>query len=192
MSYIFKRLLYGTSLSLSLGKHLYNKDEYQWWHEIQPKLYLGALPLKLLNHDQILKYMGIDVVISLVEDFELSVMPQEWEQIHNIDNYIYNTPDFSPLSMDLYLKVVKTIHTCVQQGKTVYVHCKGGKGRSVLAVCAYLLTHHNNLKSSSITVDAINTPEKVYDFIKSIRPMVNLNHSQFQSLVQYWEQLQNQ
>lgn len=59
------------------------------------------------------------------------------------------------------------------QGRTTYVHCKAGRGRSTTIVICYLVQHKHM------------TPDAAYDYVKSIRPRVLLASTQFQAVHEY-------
>ena len=52
-------------------------------------------------------------------------------------------------------------------GKTVYVHCKAGKGRSASVVMCYLCQKHNV------------SPEEAFKMLKEKRPQIDLGAKQW-------------
>ena len=82
----------------------------------------------------------------------------------------------SPEKMD---EAAEFIHNNIQNGKTVYVHCRAGVGRSATAIAAYLIKH----KSMDI-VDIISA-------IEGFRPASTIG-KKMQALTNYQEWLKNQ
>lgn len=157
----FKRLLY----EVTFIKLLFNKNP--WWSEITPQIYLGAIPL--YKHENDLRSLGITHYISLTEDFEMepSLFGNPLQQnALNLQWLHLPTPDFSAVSERDQKRAVSWIHEKIQAGGKVYVHCKGGKGRSAQVVARYLLTHGGHTK------------EGVVSFLQAKRPQVHLNPKQ--------------
>ncbi|KAK1289804.1 putative dual specificity protein phosphatase DSP8 [Acorus calamus] len=59
-------------------------------------------------------------------------------------------------------------------GRTTYVHCKAGRGRSTTIVLCYLVEHRRM------------TPKAAFDYVRSIRPRVLLAPSQWRAVQEYW------
>jgi hypothetical protein len=133
------------------------KSDGNWWDCIckfdnGAELYLGAIPtINSLGHNHLLelKDLGIEAVACLTEVFENNslgyiyspVLPIDWKTA-NIYFYHVPNPDFCTMGVDSTLKVVAFIRWNIQNGRKIYVHCKSGKSRSFLGVCAYLVIDH--------------------------------------------------
>jgi len=122
----------------------------------QPSLYLGALPLvkgvagrELRNDLEQLKEIGVGAVLSVVEVFEnnsegyitSAVTPQQWKE-GGIKQLQLPTPDFETISLEQIQRGVAFIDWNIQNNRSVYVHCKAGRGRSALIEMCYLIKHH--------------------------------------------------
>ncbi|CAH8384311.1 unnamed protein product [Eruca vesicaria subsp. sativa] len=92
-----------------------------------------------------------------------------------IDHLVIATRDycFAP-SMEAICQAVDFIHSNASLGKTTYVHCKAGRGRSTTVVICYLVQHKNM------------TPEAAYDYVRSIRPRVKLATTQWKAVLEYY------
>jgi len=184
--YYKKYLIYKISLYYKLLEHYYNPTNSPWWNEIIDGIILGAIPLKNLNHDDVLANTeNVKYILTILDQFELDtityisepVKPEDWKSI-NVTQKIINSSDFEPLSIKDIQKGVSFLENCVREIKNgntnkIYVHCKAGHGRSAIIVIAYLMKNHRmNL------VDA-------HEFTKNKRSTINLNPSQYDSLVRY-------
>lgn len=152
-----------------------------WWSKIEGlNLYLGAIPLKNNGHFEELQKLGITHVISVLEDFEMEagwintpVKHSDWEEAGISVKHI-PAPDFYGLNKDEIREGVKDLHEALEKGKTVYLHCKAGRGRSATVLVAYLMEHHGY------------TLEKAISLVKEYRPDINLNADQQQSIKAYF------
>jgi protein tyrosine phosphatase len=138
------------------------QSRYQWWNCVDgsapgPALYLGALPLvqkvfcKIMRNDaDSLENLGISAVLSAVEPFENNyegcclspVTPEQWQE-KKISQLQLSTPDLKPIDQNKIEKGVEFIHENLKEGRSVYVHCKAGRGRSVLIVLCFLIKYRN-------------------------------------------------
>ncbi|CAK4129493.1 unnamed protein product [Aphanomyces euteiches] len=140
---VLQTTVYHVSLAYNL---VMNKlTSRTWWTRITDHVILGALPLHGRNHHTMLKSEGVVAVVTMNEPFELEktvlgtpVTPDEWSAL-GIDQCIGTTQDFTPPELDTLIRCVNFVQRHVNQGGTVYVHCKAGRGRSTLVVAAYLM-----------------------------------------------------
>lgn len=128
----------------------------KWWHQIdclQDKniIILSALPLRrrFFKSDLArMKALGVQTVFTFTESFERKkgiagnpITAEDWKKA-GIENFEFPTPDYEPLSQDTLEGSADCIHKARQQGKTILIHCKGGKGRSVAGLSAYFIKYH--------------------------------------------------
>jgi len=121
----------------------------------QPSLILGALPLNVgvvgyetRNDVKTLIDSGVGAVLSVVEVFENNspgymaspVTPEEWKNA-GVKQLQLPTPDFDTISHEFIERGVEFIHWNVSHGRSVYIHCKAGRGRSALIVMCYLIKY---------------------------------------------------
>ncbi|KAH7511635.1 hypothetical protein JRO89_XSUnG0186900 [Xanthoceras sorbifolium] len=98
-----------------------------------------------------------------------------YPKAHNIDHLVIPTRDylFAPSFADI-CQAVDFIHENASLGKTTYVHCKAGRGRSTTIVLCYLVKHRQM------------SPDTAYEYVRSIRPRVLLASSQWQAVQEYY------
>ncbi|KAF0708335.1 hypothetical protein AaE_013259 [Aphanomyces astaci] len=173
--------IYHVSLAYNM---LMNKATSRtWWTRISDHLILGALPLRDRDHHTQLKNEeGVVAVVTMNQPYELlpsvlgtPVTPEDWHDL-GIDQCFGHTPDFSPPALATLIACVDFTKKHIDQGGTVYVHCKAGRGRSTIVVAAYLL-HENR----GWSVD------EALAFIKAKRPHIAMQRP---LLVDYHQYLQ--
>lgn len=194
-SSLWKHLLYETTLILNritVGKE-------NWMHVVHEagvaKLYLGALPLQDYDHVREFKEKNITEVVSLIEPFEQNsktfggtpVSQKDWEEANIVQTSIA-AEDYEPVPKEKLGRAARIIHNALESGKNIYVHCKGGKGRSVQAVICTLLQHYPEVMG--ISVDAEIGPaevEKAINYLQNIRPQIHLNNNQKEVVSEYFK-----
>jgi protein-tyrosine phosphatase len=157
------------TLSLSIARHLHDPNGFRWWDEVSTGVYLGAVPLRLFNHAQELKNLGIKHVLSIYEPFEMDYTNETWTdygiQLHHIE-----CEDYATLSPDMFNQAVGIINDAYHAQQPIYVHCKGGVGRSAMAVLAWMMLNLHDYQT-------LTTTEAVHR-LKQIRPQINPNYTQ--------------
>ena len=129
------------------------------------KLFLGALPNRLLNDGENLHHVeSVGAVLSVNEPWERSPQgvslpydSQHWQELGGIDYKEMDVLDHSLLSVDALDEAAVFIHNQLQAGKNVYVHCRAGVGRSAMVVAAVLIKYEKM------------TPEETCNLIKKQR-----------------------
>ncbi|OIV93368.1 hypothetical protein TanjilG_21079 [Lupinus angustifolius] len=174
-----KRVLVGAGArALFYPTLLYNvvrnkiQAEFRWWDKVDEFVLLGAVPFPI--HVPRLKELGVCGVITLNEPYE-TLVPTTLYYARGIDHLVIPTRDycFAPSLCDI-CQAVNFIHENALSGRTTYVHCKAGRGRSTTIVICYLV-HHK-----------LMTPDAAYAYVKSIRPRVLLASSQWQAVQEYY------
>ncbi|MBA0597575.1 hypothetical protein Gorai_007378 [Gossypium raimondii] len=167
-----KRLLVGAGARiLFYPTLLYNvfrnkiQSEFRWWDEVDQFLLLGAVPFP--KDVRRLKQLGVGGVITLNEPFETLVSTSLYHA-YGIDHLVIPTRDylFAPSVSDIS-RAVDFIHNNASCGRTTYVHCKAGRGRSTTIVLCYLVEHKQM------------TPAGALEYVRSRRPRVLLAPSQW-------------
>ncbi|XP_023746992.1 phosphatidylglycerophosphate phosphatase PTPMT2 isoform X1 [Lactuca sativa] len=179
-----KRVLVGAGArALFYPTLLYNvvrnkiQTEFRWWDRVDQFILLGAVPFPTdVLH---LKELGVCGVVTLNESYE-TLVPTSLYHAHGIDHVVIPTRDylFAPSNVDIS-KAVEFIHEKASVGKTTYVHCKAGRGRSTTVVLCYLVKYKHM------------TPDTAYEYVKSIRPRVRLASSQWQAVQDYYQKNKN-
>ncbi|XP_022756937.1 putative dual specificity protein phosphatase DSP8 [Durio zibethinus] len=174
-----KRVLVGAGArALFYPTLLYNvlrnkiQSEFRWWDRVDEFILLGAVPFPA--DVPRLKDLGVSGVVTLNEPYE-TLVPTSLYHAHNIDHLVIPTRDylFAPSFADI-CQAVDFIHVNSSLGKTTYVHCKAGRGRSTTIVLCYLVEHRHM------------TPDAAYEYVKSIRPRVLLAPAQQQAVQDYY------
>ena len=143
----------------------YNIDHV---NEITEGLYLGNL--FTANNIEVLKNLGITKVLSLIERFRI---PKFNEQ-DNIKHKVILIND------SLQENIIKYFGEClnfIKGEEKVLVHCAAGTSRSATIVIAYLMWKNKEM-----------TFEKVFNYVKEKRPVVNPNLA-FQDQLQLFEKI---
>lgn len=157
------------------------------WNHITDNLILGALPIAteisgMGNHrDKIMaacqeKGHELGAVYSIVNHFEIRgenlgltpVSPEDWNA-KNVKHVLVQMDDFGgDIDINVMKKHIDDIHEMIESGKSVYVHCKAGKGRSFTIIVAYLLMHTD----MSVT--------QIFGYLREKRPQVSPGSAQFE------------
>eukprot|EP00262_Sarcandra_glabra_P015396 TRINITY_DN4741_c0_g2_i2.p1 TRINITY_DN4741_c0_g2~~TRINITY_DN4741_c0_g2_i2.p1 ORF type:complete len:214 (+),score=27.18 TRINITY_DN4741_c0_g2_i2:624-1265(+) len=142
------------------------QSEFRWWDEVDENILLGAVPFP--SDVPRLKQLGVHGVITLNESYE-TLVPTSLYQAYGIDHLVIPTRDylFAPSFEDI-CQAVDFIHKNASCGKTTYVHCKAGRGRSTTIVLCYLVQHKQM------------TPDAAYEYVRVSRPRVLLAASQWE------------
>ena len=161
-------------IRLVLDLILHNPDYRPWWTDIDKNIILGALPHHDRDHLNKIKNQNVQGVITLNTDYELQpsligtpVTPKDWIN----ENINHNQIPIEDMTCPSNINIVKSILFIENiidkdpEGK-IYVHCKAGKGRSVIIVLCYLM------KKNSWDF------ETAHEFLKSKRYYINLNKKQ--------------
>ncbi|RVW38251.1 putative dual specificity protein phosphatase DSP8 [Vitis vinifera] len=156
--------------------------EFRWWDEVDQFLLLGAVPFP--KDVPRLKQLGVGGVITLNEPYE-TLVPTSLYHAHEIDHLVIPTRDylFAPSFVDIS-RAVDFIHSeqfffdftsakNASSGRTTYVHCKAGRGRSTTIVLCYLVEYKHM------------TPAAALEYVRSRRPRVLLAPSQWKAVQEY-------
>jgi atypical dual specificity phosphatase len=145
--------------------------EFRWWDEIDQYLLLGAVPFP--KDVPRLKQLGVGGVITLNEPYE-TLVPTKLYHAHGIDHLVIPTRDylFAPSFVDIN-QAVDFIHKNSSCGRTTYVHCKAGRGRSTTIVLCYLVEYKHM------------SPAAALEYVRSRRPRVLLAPSQWKAVQEY-------
>ena len=187
---------YSSALSYDLGKNLLSN--WNLWDQIigekgSAQLFLGSLPLKIeslkRNDATELKSIGIEAVLSVVEVFEnhssgnivSPVMSKEWEELE-IKQLQLPSADFKTMSFEMIQRGMEFIRWNLENGRSIYVHCKAGRGRSALIVMCYLIKYQRF------------TSEQALAFVSSKRIQVGLieKSSKYSTLLSFEKKLKAQ
>lgn len=171
-----------------------NNDRWNviYQNEKGAKVILGMIPL--LEHEHHLKLKNeykVEAVVSLLENFELQpgwfktpVSTEVWQSL-KVHHHQVATADFNPLSIQSIKDTVGLINFYLYSGRTIYIHCKAGVGRSATAVAAWLAQDKLYDFKSDISEGYLKwIVEGVVDEINNIRT-VNLGDTQKEAILKY-------
>jgi protein-tyrosine phosphatase len=97
------------------------------WFQSGERLYGGCYPRELPP--------GVDFVVDLTEEGELPPYPCEVERRRT------PIPDFGVPTEQEMRRILDTIDDALAEGRTVFVHCRGGIGRTGTVIGCYLRRH---------------------------------------------------
>ncbi|XP_059638271.1 phosphatidylglycerophosphate phosphatase PTPMT2 [Cornus florida] len=145
--------------------------EFRWWDEVDQYLLLGAVPFP--KDVPRLKQLGVGGVITLNEPYE-TLVPTSLYHAHGIDHLVIPTRDylFAPSFVDIN-RAVDFIHKNASCGRTTYVHCKAGRGRSTTIVLCYLVEYKHM------------SPVAALEYVRAKRPRVLLAPSQWKAVQEF-------
>lgn len=138
------------------GKFAPEKKRTFDYDEIIPNLFVGRQPrhvddVKHLHVERgkfltvlvlsAMYFIGVSAILCLNEETELYVKAKDFSRLDlEITRLHIPVPDYQGASQKQLRKAVNFIEKCIDENKSVYVHCNGGKGRSAGVVVAYLMT----------------------------------------------------
>lgn len=179
--YLATNSLYdATLIGLNLRSHLL-PSRYPWWSKVDDKLLVGSLPLQSMDHLKQLQTENPQLaVFSVLEPWELgSLGPfSSAERIASHPDISWkhlSVPDLNAPSLESLKEGVKWIEEQTQNGKTVYIHCKAGVGRSATMAAAYLIYRYR-----------LN-PEQAMEKVSKARPAVFYMPKQTEALYNFWK-----
>ncbi|MDF1655626.1 MAG: hypothetical protein P1U34_10995 [Coxiellaceae bacterium] len=149
-------------ISVTLSKLHYHPAK-QPYHSDFGQITIGGMPYrngswaspvgnnlmrKLLSREQ-----NLGLVVSMVQPHEqagtglsffgprLPIQPDSW-QTHNIQHHACPMQDLSTdIENTQAHQAIDAMHECVLSGKSVYLHCQAGQGRSFIMLVSYFLIH---------------------------------------------------
>lgn len=144
------------------------------YSEVLPQLWVGGQQFRRGVND--MRKKGITAVLNLrtrPNDAEMRRLAK------NVDYLWLPTTDHTPPSIDDIQRGVDFIQNQIDNGGTVYVHCREGVGRAPTMTACYLV--HSGM-----------TPDAAWDTIRSRRPFVYPTAGQVAQVVSYYRSLNPQ
>lgn len=150
--------------------------KWAYWNKLSDQIYLGAMPLKNWDHINKITALGVKAVLSINEDYEFQtqlfadpVKEIDWKN-RNIAFLRISSPDLEPIELSKLAVAVHYVAKHVNLGNSVYIHCTGGRARSVsVAICALIKTKAWTL-------------EVAFKHVKQCRPQLMLNQKQIENI----------
>lgn len=158
-------------------------DHYDHISKVTDNLYFGKYPCDEVI--KVLKGLEIDIILNLTEKSE--DLPQ-----YVIGCEVINFPivDRKASEFNNTINLINNIAERIHQDKKIYVHCKGGHGRSGLIVggiyaCLYKESYENTLEVLKI---AHNNRKIMKDRMRKIGcPQTRLQKIQLMKIVNYFK-----
>lgn len=105
-----------------------------WWDFIDEHVIVGAFPFSF--DVDAMADAGVRAVVNTCNEYGGPVTQYEK---HSIEQLHIPTIDFTPPSLEDVKKGVQFVSRHVEQGNTVYIHCKAGRGRSATVAICWLM-----------------------------------------------------
>jgi len=110
-----------------------------WWHKVDDKVLVGAIPLQCFGHVNKLHACGVRAVVNMMDEYS---GPKEAYARLGMEQLHMRVVDHEAPTFEQTVVCVNFIEKHVNAGSTVYVHCKGGHGRSGAIGFAWLMFKH--------------------------------------------------
>jgi predicted protein tyrosine phosphatase len=110
----------------------------RWYDEIVARLWLGGAPTYQRDYDYLLGH-GVNAVIDIRQERSDDL---ELYAAHDVRHLKLAVPDIRVPSPEIITQGVAFIEENLRDGRTVYVHCAKGRGRSATLIAAYLMKSH--------------------------------------------------
>lgn len=118
-----------------------------WWDSFAlpddskgPALLLGSVPVTWKGHVDQLHALGVKAVVNLCDEYE---GPTREYLVHSIEQLHLPTIDHEEPTVEDIHQAMAFIRRHRELGHGVYIHCKGGHGRSAAVAFCWLLSECN-------------------------------------------------
>lgn len=141
---------------------------------------LGSMPLPGGKDAKILKDLGVTAIVNLCKEFK---GPIHEYKLHHIYQYYVPCCDIIEPNLIAVLTAVKYIRDFVNKhpNEKIFVHCKGGRGRSVSVVLSYLLTIGYNVDDAMELIrskrNVVDQSVKDYSAVKTLQEAIDAGGS---------------
>ena len=124
--------------------------------------YPGAVGGEEESRDKLRKYIdcGVDFFVDLTEEgekvpYQQLVKEEAMKANARVRYRRLPVEDFGTPSKGEMKQILDTIDAAIAEGRTVYVHCRGGIGRTGTTVGCYLARHGYNGEEALVTVNRL-------------------------------------
>ncbi len=132
LALVVSRFLFYPTLPITAAKRI-----GKWVNRIDETVVLGGAPFQFLDYPRTLNEdYGVGGVINMCKEWRGPI--GEYKKLGMEELYLPTTDHFEPSQEDL-ISALSFIKRHEAQGKSVYVHCRAGHGRSGAVVFAWLL-----------------------------------------------------
>ena len=117
------------------------------------RVLLGALPWPAATRAHLLRKEKVSAVLNLVSEKKIEFPQIEKRMDLPLTDFLH--PSFQEIQ-----PAVEFLDACVKEGRTVYVHCRAGKGRSATVVMCWLVSRFHL------------SPEAAQTYLSRVRPQI--------------------
>ncbi|MFY7842584.1 MAG: dual specificity protein phosphatase family protein [Rhabdochlamydiaceae bacterium] len=154
------------SFEISQLHRLLRKEQHKEVFSVNNvKIYIGPLPNQIKSNNELVAIAKEDenfkAILSINEDWETKPIGPSFpypSNIEGINRQQILAKDHTPLTNNDLQNSANFINTQIQEGNSIYVHCRAGKGRSAMAIAAYLIKYQKK------------SPEEAVQMIKKANP----------------------
>lgn len=143
-----------------------------YWTLIDSHVFLGAAPIRFLNHVEQLHARGVRGVINLCSEYR---GPTDLYRKYGIEQLYLPTTDHQEPSVADLRAAIEFIEKHKAQKSRVYIHCKAGRGRSAAVAFCWLM--HERRWSLEITQDYLNSKRAVRKTLYQQKAIRSFNQS---------------
>jgi protein-tyrosine phosphatase len=126
------------------------------WFQVGERLYGGCYPVSLPP--------GVDFVIDLTEEGEL--LPYAHD---GIEHQRMAIRDLSTPTREEMRRILDTIDEAFANGRTVFVHCRGGVGRTGTVIGCHLRRHGRSIEDTFAWLEGRPETEEQRELIRGWR-----------------------
>ncbi len=153
----YERLRFG--ISKKYTEYKVKKKKWDPWDRITDGLIIGKIP-NITECDEIIEFAELTgkplgLVVSVVDYYELGgniafskkiATPKDWAA-KGIKHLSIPDIDFdTQVPIECILNIIGQMRECEAKGLSTYIHCKAGRGRSVMVGLIYLCVYDSELK----------------------------------------------
>ena len=133
LDWLTARLIFYPTLwwNMLLGRLLNVRN---WWDKVDSHVIIGAFPFA--RDVKRMASEGVGAVVNTCEEYEGPI--KEYAE-HDIRQLRIPTVDFTHPLLEDVERAVEFMDQQIQEGRTVYVHCKAGRARSATVVICWLI-----------------------------------------------------
>jgi protein-tyrosine phosphatase len=153
---------------------LLNNPLNSLYSQITPNCYLGCLPLT--GDVERLNNIGIKYVVNMCAEYN---GPRKAYKKYNMEQLHLPTVDSTAPSLETIEKAMKFMKEACENNEEIFVHCKGGMGRSATIVFCHLVV---NEKMS---------PENALKLLKEKRPEITTSLINYLPVKRFLASLKN-
>ncbi|RLN91296.1 hypothetical protein BBJ28_00018274 [Nothophytophthora sp. Chile5] len=147
-----------------------------YWTLVDSHVFLGAAPMAFMPHVDALFARGVRAVVNMCDEYSGPVA--QYKRLH-IKQLRLPTLDHTEPSLQSLETAVAFIQEQRDSGVRVYVHCKGGSGRSAAVAFCWLL-HHRGM-----------TPREAQEYLAEKRRVRKMLYRQ-PNILAFYDNLQAQ